>query len=373
VATRPGVNTWHGEAYEFIRNSYLDARNFSNPTTIQPQAPFIRNQYGGDGGGAVKRDKTFVYLSYEGLKQRQGVPSSTTTLTTAQIALGQATGDAAIKSLLPLIPAPNSGSNQYAFSVSAPVNIDQGTANFSQIISTAHRLNVYYAIQQDFRHEPPLTDGNSFPNEGDQRGGRRQLISLNETWVASPTMVNEARLGANRIHISFNPDIQANPVDYHINNGVTTPIGLPAMTVSGAFTFGSSATSLRGDLTTVLSDTLSWTRGSHNIKFGGEERRQNSNNLSTSVGSFTFPTIAAFLADQASAFSITTSDRSNRSYANALGFFVMVRGRPPAGSRSLWVSATSGMGRPPRLAAGMSCSTRQPIPCSTSVPMAGPI
>ncbi len=79
VATRAGVNVWHGEAYEFIRNDYLDARNFSNPTyTIKrgelvpnPQAEFIRNQFGGDGGGAIKKDKTFVYLSYEALRQRQ--------------------------------------------------------------------------------------------------------------------------------------------------------------------------------------------------------------------------------------------------------------------------------------------------------------
>lgn len=320
VATRPGVNVWHGEAYEFIRNNDLDARNFSNPVG-QPQAQFIRNQFGGDAGGAIKKDRTFAYLSYEGLRQRQAVPGSPVTLTLAQVAQAQASSDAAVKALLPLIPAPNAGTNQYTFSASAPVNISQGTANFSQILTSAQRLNVYYAIQQDFRHEPPATDGNSFPNEGDQRGGRRQLISINETWVISPTLVNEARLGANRIFISFTPDNQSNPLNYNINDGVTTPIGLPQITVSGAFTFGSSALSARGDLTSVLSDTLSWTHGNHTIKFGGEERRENSNNITTSPGTFTFPSITAFLADQASAFSTTTSNRSNRSYQNALGLF----------------------------------------------------
>src|ERR1039457_292276 len=75
IAMRRGVNAWHGEAYEFLRNSDLDARNFGNPTntgagatlTPSPQAPFHRNQFGGDGGGALKKDKMFVYLSYEGL------------------------------------------------------------------------------------------------------------------------------------------------------------------------------------------------------------------------------------------------------------------------------------------------------------------
>jgi hypothetical protein len=331
VATRPGVDVWHGEAYEFLRNNDLDARNFSNPTNTtsasglvpSPQAEFIRNQFGGDGGGALKKDKTFAYFSYEGLRQRQALPITSTTLTTAQYAQAQASSDAAIKALLPLIPAPNEGTNQFVFAPSTPVNISQGTVNFSQILSDNHRLNVYYAIQEDLRHEPATTDGNSFPNEGDLRGGRRQLISLNETWVISPTMVNEARLGANRIYITFTADNQENPATLGINDGVTTPIGLPQITVSGAFTFGSSSSSGRGDLTDVLSDTLTWTHGSHIIKLGGEERRENSNNITTTVGTFTFPSIAAFLADQASAFSTSTSNRSNRSYQNALGLFLM--------------------------------------------------
>jgi hypothetical protein len=175
VATRPGVDTWHGEAYEYIRNNDLDARNFSNPTNVtvagalvpNHQSEFIRNQFGGDGGGAIKKDKTFVYLSYEALRQRQAVPISTTTLSAEQVAQAEATSDPVIKSLLPLIPAPNSGTNQFVFSASAPVNIQQGTVNFSQIFSEKQRLNIYYAIQQDARDEPPSTDLNDFPNEGD--------------------------------------------------------------------------------------------------------------------------------------------------------------------------------------------------------------
>src|SRR5580658_6206087 len=332
VATRPGVDAFHGEAYEYIRNNDLDARNFSNPTntiangvlTPNPQAEFIRNQFGGDGGGAVKKDKTFIYLSYEALRQRQGVPSSTTTLTAAQFAQAEASSDSVIRSLLPLIPTANSGSNQFAFTTTAPVNIQQGTVNFSQVFSDTNRLNVYYAIQQDARDEPPATDGNSFPNEGDQRNGRRQLISLNETWVISPTMVNEARLGGNRIHIIFDPDNTDNPAAFGINNGVSGPIGLPQITVAGAFTFGGNSgfPQGRGDTTAVASDTLSWVHGDHTIKFGGEERRASTDNFSATPGTFTFPSISAFLADQATGFTTTPSNRSNRSYANALGLFV---------------------------------------------------
>jgi len=331
VATRPGVDTWHGEAYEYIRNNDLDARNFANPTnttvngvlTPNKQAEFIRNQFGGDGGGAIKKDKTFVYLSYEALRQRQGVPSSTTTLSAAQFAQAAASSDPIIKSLLPLIPTPNTGTNQYAFTTTAPVNIQQGTVNFSQIFSEKQRLNIYYAIQQDARDEPPLTDGNSFPDEGDQRNGRRQLFSLNETWVVSPTTVNEFRVGGNRIHIIFNPDNTDNPAAFGINNGVSGPIGLPQITVSGAFVFGGNSgfPQGRGDTTAVVSDTLSWIHGNHTIKIGGEERRANTDNFSATPGTFTFPSITAFLADQATGFTTTPSNRSNRSYDYALGLF----------------------------------------------------
>jgi hypothetical protein len=332
VATRPGVDTWHGEAYEYIRNNDLDARNFTNPTNVtvagslvpSHQNEFIRNQFGGDGGGAIKKDKTFVYLSYEALRQRQAVAGGGTTLTAAQFAQAQASSDSVIKSLLPLIPAPNSGTNQFVFSASAPVNIQQGTVNFSQIFSGRHRLNIYYAIQQDARDEPPLTDGNSFPNEGDMRNGRRQLFSLNETWVVSPTLVNEFRVGGNRIHIIFAPDNQDNPAAFGINSGVSGPVGLPQITVSGAFEFGgiNGFPQGRGDTTASVSDTLSWIKGNHTIKLGGEERRANTDNFSATPGTFTFPSITAFLADQATGFTTTPSNRSNRSYDYALGLFL---------------------------------------------------
>jgi len=332
VATRPGVNVWHGEAYEYLRNNYFDARNFSNPTnplvsgvlTPNPQSQFVRNQFGGDGGGAIKKDRTFVYLSYEALRQRQSAPLSSTTLSAAQVAQAQASSDPIIKSLLSLIPAANEGTNQYVGAMSVPVNIQQGTINVSQVFSDRNRLNFYYAAQGDQRNEPSTTDGNSFAGMGDQRAGRRQLISFVDSWVISPTLVNEARLGANRIHIVFNPDNTTNPASVGINDGLNSNVGIPQITVSGAFTFGgdNGFPQGRGDLTSVLSDTLSWVHGNHTIKFGGEERLENSNNFSATPGTFTFPSIAAFLADQATGFTVTAGNRSNRSYMNALGFFV---------------------------------------------------
>jgi len=332
IATRSGVNQWHGEAYEFLRNNDLDARNYSNPTNISsggqlvpnPMSPFKRNQFGGDGGGALRKDKDFFYLSYEALRQRQAVPISTTTLTAAQVAAIQATSDAFVKSLLPLIPAANSGTNQYVASAIAPVNIQQGTANGSHIFSDADRLNVYYAIQADQRNEPPSTDGNSFPGEGDMRTGRRQLLTINDSWVISPNTVNEARLGYNRILINFLPAEAETASSLGIDSGVGAGVSIPQISISGAFTFGgiSGFPQGRGDNTVVASDTLSIIKGNHTLKMGGEFRRANSDNYSYTPGTFTFASVAAFTLDEATGFTSNASNKSNRTYANALGFFL---------------------------------------------------
>jgi len=330
IATRSGTNEWHGEVYDFLRNSYFDARNFTNTTklangSVNPQAPFKRNQFGGDGGGYIKKDKTFFFLSYEGLRQRQAVPLTATVLTDAQRAQVLASSDAVVKKLLPLIPEANQPNGGYVAAATANVDIDQGTANVSHSFNDANRLNVYYAIQADFRGEPPTTQGNSFPLYGDHRQGRRQIMTINDTHVLSSTLVNEARLGYNRIHITFVSNDTSNAAAFGIVSGVNSPIGLPQISVTGAFAFGGAQNfpQGRGDYSGVFSDTLSWTHGSHAFKFGGEYRRISNNNFAFTPGAFTFPSISAFINDQASSFAVNTSNRSNRIFVNSIGAFAL--------------------------------------------------
>ena len=334
IATRSGSNEWHGELYDFLRNSYFDARNFANTRQIlsggnliaNPQAPFKRNQFGGDGGGYIKKDKTFFYLSYEGLRQRQAVPLTATVLTDQQRAQVLTSSDSIIQKLLPLIPQANQPNGGYISAATANVNIDQGTANISHNLSDSHRLNFYYAIQQDLRGEPPSTDfANSFPGNGDTRQGRRQLLTVNDTKVINTNMVNEARIGYNRIHITFVANDTHNASDFGMNTGVNAPIGLPQINVTGLFGFGgvNGFPQGRGDYSAVAGDNLTWTHGSHSIKFGGEYRRINNNNFSFTPGTFTFPTIAAFMADQANSFTVTPSNSANRIFVNSIGAFAL--------------------------------------------------
>jgi hypothetical protein len=89
-STKSGSNTWHGSLYEFLRNRVLDANDFflkrQQISTGEPNKapPYTQNQFGGSVGGAIKKDKTFVFGSYEGYRARQGVPFSSIVPTAAE-------------------------------------------------------------------------------------------------------------------------------------------------------------------------------------------------------------------------------------------------------------------------------------------------
>jgi len=84
MSTKSGTNTWHGEAYEYIRNKVLNANEFFNKQNElahgnpNKPVPFTQNQFGGAGSGAIIKNKTFVFGSYEGFRLRQGTPFNTT-------------------------------------------------------------------------------------------------------------------------------------------------------------------------------------------------------------------------------------------------------------------------------------------------------
>ena len=339
IATRSGVNDYHGEFFEFLRNEALDARNFFDAR----KPPFKRNQFGFNLGGPVNfphfgeggpilsyngKNRTFFFFSYEGLRQRQGLTLTSNVLTDAQRA---AVTSAVVQQLLPLIPRATSVDvvnnvpiGRFAGSGTAPVDIDQGTIDISHEFSSNDRLHGYYALQRDRRGEPNL-QGNTIPGFGDTRESRRQILTLNETHIFGPTLTNEARLGLNRINISFTPNAQLNPADFGIQNGINADIGLPQMSITGFnFNIGGPAGFPQGraDTTIVLSDTLTWLRGSHSFKFGGEGRRFYNNNFTLDTGSFTFPSLASFMTGTANSFNITLGDRSSAIIQNALGFYV---------------------------------------------------
>ena len=330
IATRSGSNNLHGELFEYFRNDALDARNFFELTSREP-APFKRNQFGGNIGGPIIRDKLFFFVSYEGLRQRQGLDINSVVLSDAQ---RTSTTDPIVTRLIALIPRANfvdsSGTPRFVSSASAPVNVDQWTADVNYHFSERDQVHGYYAIQRSEVSEPTRT-GNTIPGFGLVVRALRQIFTLNETHTFSQSMVNELRFGFNRFSSSSTPLAQLNPADLGIKNGVKEPIGLPQINIAGgSLNLGGPANqpSGRGDTTFVVANTLSWVFGQHSLKLGGEYRQFLNNNFRHTTGSFNFPSIVAFLAGTANSFSITRGNQTTSIAQGALGFFAQDNYKP---------------------------------------------
>jgi hypothetical protein len=324
IATRSGTNDIHGEAFGFYRNQDLDARNYFNADS-QPQSPFNRKQFGANLGGPIIKNKTFFFLSYEGTRQRQQLDFNSGVLSDAQRA---AVTDPVVRNLLPLIPLANAtsatGAPRFIGTGTANVNIDQWTGDINHQFGANDRIHAYYAFQKDLRGEPNL-QLNTIPGFGDTRSSHRQIGTLNYTRIMGPNVVNEARFGFNRINITFAPNVTDNPQSYGINNGITEAVVLPQITVQGVgLNFGGPSNFPQGrtDTTFVLSDTLSYLRGRHAFKFGGEFRTFHNVNFQTNGGTFIFPSLAAFQAGLANSFTVTLGDIDSDLTQKAFGLFV---------------------------------------------------
>ena len=366
VATRSGTNKLHGEVFDYFRNDALDARNYFNrpvnPSTgvslgvAGKKAPLKRNNFGVSVGGPVWRDHTFFFFSYEGLRQHQGILQNSTVLSnsasTSVNAAGQtvyspnqraavvAAGSPAANALLTYIPLPNSGNNYVSFTP-GPVQIDQYTGDVLQQFSNTDSLHGFYAFQKDVRAEPAL-QGDTIPGWGDHRAAHRQVGTLSETHIFSPSIVNEARFGFNRISISFNPANLIDPASVHIGDGLSGPVGIPQITLSDiGLVFGgpSGFPQGRNDTTGVLADTLTLLRGKHSIKVGGEFRRYLVAAFNSNIGSLTYTsssttsTVSAadaqtrtqanlFEQDQATIFGVQPNTTSSRIYADSAAGFL---------------------------------------------------
>ncbi len=341
VATRSGTDKFHGEAFDYFRNEALDARNYFNrgfnPATglaliagTGDKAPLKRDNFGGSVGGPVWRKHTFFYGSYEGLRQHQGILLNNGVFSQAQqtAIAANATAEPIAAKLAALIPLPNSGSNYVSFTP-GPVNIDQYTGDGLHEISSSDSLHAFYAFQKDVRTEPSL-QGDTLPGWGDHRAAHRQIFTLSETHIFNPEVVNEARLGFNRIAIAFNPANTIDPTSVGLGDGLSGPKGLPQIMVSDigtgvGMTFGgpSGFPQGRDDTTGVLSDTVTMLKGKSTINWGGEFRRYLVASFTGNIGSLTFSsTPNDFELDQATVFSIQPNIVSSRVYADSTGAFV---------------------------------------------------
>ena len=323
IATRSGANEFHAELFEFFRNDVLDARDFFTFTSDEPP-PFKRNQFGGQLGGPLVKDKAFFFFSYEGLRQRQRLNLNSLALSDSQRA---AVTDPVVAKLIALIPRANlvdaSGTSRFVGSANASVNNDQWSGDVSYNLGNHDRLHGYYSVYRTLLTEPNR-NGNTVPGFGNTTAQLRQVFTFNETRIFGPSLVNELRFGFNRFSSATSPNAQFNPVEFGIQNGLTERIGLPQISVAGGLNFGGPSInpSGRGDTTFIVGDSFSYQREKHSIRAGGEYRQFLNNNFRQGTGSFIFPTVSAFVAGTANSFTVTLGSQSSSIAEGALGFFV---------------------------------------------------
>ncbi len=353
VLTKSGTNTFHGEVFDYNRNNSFDARNFFNPKGTAQNA-LKRNNFGGALGGPIFHDKAFFFGSYEGLRQHQTIVTSAGVLTTAQRNAVTAAGNPTAIALLALIPVANTASNvtvngavgsylnKYVGSAPGPVNVDQYTGDVFYQKSAKDQFHTFYAFQKDIRTEPTL-QGNNIPGFGDHRSAHRQVATLSYYHIFSPTLSNEARIGANRISIAFIPNVTTNPSSIGIGDGIMTNAGLPQITLVDAGTnFGGPSGFPQGrtDNLGLFNDTLTYLRGKHTFRVGGEYRRSVNNSFADDTGTLSFNSVGfnvlgtpvlntagtaqvgGFYNGMANVFSITPTAVNSRIFTNAAAGFI---------------------------------------------------
>ena len=353
---KSGTNQFHGDVFEFYRDTFLNTANWLTHTAPQ----FHQNDFGGTIGGPIWKNHTFAFFSFQGIKNRApqaGAPSQSTVFSNAErggdfsngtgtcpFAAG-ATSPFALKgsngvtqpagtsycTLFPTgaiptadfdplaaklmstyIPAPNSGTNQFTFNPT-----ETGTGNYQEIARIDHTFNSKDSIwgtmflQTSPTSDPiPLPGGSTVPGFGivAQRHYKQFIVDWSHTFNSST--INEFRVGYTRFN--FVADQPAQPiapssVGFNINSQITSGESLPFLSIAGSYNFAVGFTTNgpqpRKDQTRELTDNFSKVTGNHALKAGFDLRRFDVWNpfAGSNNGSYSFNASGAFTTGDAGA------------------------------------------------------------------------
>ncbi|HEY3839732.1 MAG TPA: carboxypeptidase regulatory-like domain-containing protein [Bryobacteraceae bacterium] len=305
AVSRSGTNAIHGDAYEFLRNDKLDARNFFD---VQ-KPPFRRNQFGGALGGPIKKDKTFFFVNYEGLQQALTGTSIATVPSAAarvgNLSTGKITISPAIAPYLALWPLPNGpllgpgDTGQYIFTAKSPASENTGLVKVDHTVSSRDSLAFSWSTDNGQTQSP---DGlNSIFADNTLW---RNTASINETHIFNPQMINVFRVGMNRVTaqgLATSPG--NNPAASDPSLGILPGRDAPYLTVPGLTTFtgGINGLATTNFWFTNLQyyDDLSLQKGKHAMKIGGEfiRYRYNTQVASDPNGEYDFASLNDFLTN----------------------------------------------------------------------------
>jgi hypothetical protein len=303
--TRSGANQFHGDVYEFLRNSALDARNFFDGTKVPP---FKRNQFGGSIGGPVVKDKTFFFFNYEGLRQSL----SSTQVNTVPSLTARSTAVPAIVPYLAFWRIPTEAVAAGADTgIYKAVTKQTGSDNF-YTARMDHHFSEKDSLAATFSYDKTqLSNPDALNNETFFNSNSRPFGSLEETHIFSPLFANSVRFGFSRNSANILTSPGANPLSTDTSLGTIPDQAAPFISVPGISTFF-------GGVDGFPNFTFGWnsfqgyddafiTRGAHSIKFGFAVERMQSNNLFHFFdnGQFSFASLSNFLANIPRSFSAT--------------------------------------------------------------------
>ena len=328
AASRSGTNSFHGSAYEFLRNSALDARSpfdtYIKPGDTSASPPgFRRNQFGGSLGGPIKKDKAFFFVNYEGLRAEQGVSSVTPnvpdvnahqgylpcTVAGAAFTCNQATklafvglpaSIAPIMALFPSVPASPTGLGSLTEIANNITHENYVLARFDYTLSDKDAIFARYV--RDYALFLTPLNGSSLPLFPEADNTANNFATIEERHIFSPSVVNLARISFSR------------PVETAAQNTPQVPAldfvaGQPNGRVAVAGTTIGPFMLLPYNLTPnhfTEGDDIIWTKGSHSIRAGVSVERVDDNTSSPQSlgGTYTFPGLLNFLQAAPSAISI---------------------------------------------------------------------
>jgi hypothetical protein len=348
--SKSGSNAFHGDLYEFLRNEKLDARNFflNSSSKFQPTPAYKRNQFGAAIGGPIRKDRTFFFFDYEGIRQVKGVTvSSTVPSENARKGiladpknpgqyLAPHTGSCPANSSL-LDPAANVCVDNRVMAVAnrpsglsglppfgyldlypdaPPVPFsDNGTFTFSGARVVTEN---YYTLRVDHKigdkdnlfatymyDKTPYTQPDAFNNITVFSQTGRDIAALEETHVFSPTLVNTARVGYNRNAVlNFFTTGATNPAAKDLSLGSLPGTYSPNIRLGAPF--ANPLAGLNGSGTPLTWNSIQFyddaflTRGTHALKFGFALERMQYDYLTVynPNGIWRFKGLAKFLTNQ---------------------------------------------------------------------------
>ena len=307
ATTNSGSNSLHGSAYEFLRNSVLDARNFFDGVS---KPPFRRNQFGASAGGPLIKNRTFIFGDYEGIRQSTGVTNIATVPSLAtrsgMLSTGQVVVNQAAAQYLTFYPFPNAGllgsgdTGVFRFVGQQVANEDFFT------LRADHQISAKDSVFSTYRFDnAQFSAPDSLNTQLIGSGTRSQTGVVEEDHTFSPSMFNSTRLGINREVAQNYEGIQAlNPATNDTSIGAAPGLTAAAITVPGLTAFGGglggTGTYLFHYTSIQFYDDLFLTRGLHSVRLGFALERIRNNVLARAIptGQFIFGSLVDFLTNQ---------------------------------------------------------------------------